>query len=381
MKANLPDPLTREEEYRLAMILVKARKDKRVPRSTFQRILKRKECLEAFNKLVEHNIRFVIKLAESYKSIGIEDADVIQEGVIGLMRSIEYFDPRKSKLTTYSSFMIRRYCKEALHRLSRTIRQPTHANEAVFKIETAKRNLFEKFGDEPSEEDLQKETGLSPFLVKRFKNGTTPMFSLDTLIKSNGNKDFPISDVIVDPNGVQADNEAELNDSTDWALTAISQLTLREQDIICSYFGIKQNSQTLQQIGDRYKITRERVRQLLEMAKSRVRFLLNQKDKDVPMPSIYYRHLYHGPEKEQQVRDRLREGWSKSEVSVSTGMPMPSISRIHKIMKEKNMVLLCGCGQDAEHKGWCKARVKRHEFDYKSYHGTIGSVEEMRKAA
>ena len=233
------------------------------------RLVKEKNDKLAFDKLIESNMRFVITVAKQYQGKGIELCDLIQEGSMGLIHSIEKFDPKKGcKFVTYAVYWIRQYIIKALQYQSRTIRLPHNqlTNYAKIKNETEK---FEQNNNRsPSTLELEEDTGIDHDKIYAILASSINTVSYDKPLKEHD--DLPSIELIENENAEPVTEKLEQKEITEKINSVLKKLSHRDQDIIRMYFGIEMPPMPPSEIARRYGIGSERVRQLLKKALSKI---------------------------------------------------------------------------------------------------------------
>jgi len=215
----------------------------------------------ARNRLVQGNLRLVINVARRYRNRGLSFLDLIQEGNMGLMKAAEKYDHRKGyRFSTYSTWWIRQAMTRAIADHGRTIRIPVHILDAKNKISKATTELFQELGDSPNLEDISRKTGLSVEKVgKTMKISDAPV-SIET---SLGDNDFTLGDLIANPGASSPLTEfidISLRETID---AVLSTLTPREEKVVRMRLGIGETTDyTLEEVGDHFGLTRERIRQI-----------------------------------------------------------------------------------------------------------------------
>ena len=266
------DILTKEEEHRLALEV----RDGQLAQQSLdeggntlsefeQEELKKMVSAggRAKNKLVEANLRFVVSIARRYQNNGLPLLDLIQSGNLGLMRGIDEFDPDKGfRLTTYTGWWIKQAIVRDIANYGRTIRIPVHVVERVQKINSVYTRLLQEFGFEPTDEMIAAEVGMTVEKVRECRKVTADNPSLDTYIGDDADTTF--GDMIEDEEALNPAEIAENKALRDTLLATMAvALNPREEDILIRRFGFNGPPQTLEEIGQYYGLTRERVRQLI----------------------------------------------------------------------------------------------------------------------
>jgi RNA polymerase primary sigma factor len=233
---------------------------------------------EARAKMIKANLRLVVKIAHDYANLGLPLLDLVSEGNIGLMKAVERFDPAKGgKLSTYAAWWIKQSIKRALANQAKTIRLPVHLVDKIAKIKRVSMSMSEALGREPTDEELADEVGISAAKLSQLRTVSIRPASLDAPMNDEDGTEFGEvvgDDAAVDP----AENLSDKNLQEEVS-DLLRVLDDRERKIIMSRFGLDGgDSRTLEEVGERFGVTRERIRQLQNIALAKLRRALRKRE-------------------------------------------------------------------------------------------------------
>ncbi|MGD9896161.1 MAG: RNA polymerase sigma factor RpoD/SigA [Candidatus Methylacidiphilaceae bacterium] len=234
----------------------------------------------ARQKMIQANLRLVVKIAHDYSTSGLPLLDLISEGNIGLMKAVDRFDPSKGgKLSTYAAWWIKQSIKRALANQSKTIRLPVHLVDKIARMRRTAIRLAEEFGREPTDEELAHELGISSSRVGELRTIAIQPASLNAAVgeEEDGTS---LGELVKDESAIDPSSIIQSENLRKTVMDLLPTLDARERKILALRFGLEGNQEmTLEEIGKRFHVTRERIRQLQNIALRKVRRALEKKEK------------------------------------------------------------------------------------------------------
>ncbi|MCX6934590.1 MAG: RNA polymerase sigma factor RpoD/SigA [Verrucomicrobia bacterium] len=238
--------------------------------------------------MIKSNLRLVVKIATDYNHCGLPLLDLISEGNLGLMKAVERFKPSRGvKFSTYACWWIKQSIRRALANQSKTVRLPVHLVDKIQRLRRVSSALGNELGREPTDTEVADELQVEPGSVTKLREVSSGTISLDVGIGSEG-EDGTLVDLLADPVAIDPTEEHARVDFQEAITRSLNVLDSREMEIIRLRFGLGDDKErTLEEVGDKMKVTRERIRQIQNSALCKLRRRL-LKEENFPE---YFRNL------------------------------------------------------------------------------------------
>ena len=233
---------------------------------------------KAREHMIRANLRLCVKIARDYEHHGVPLLDLVNEGNIGLMKAVDYFDPTKgAKFSTYSSWWIKQAVKRAVANQSRTIRIPIHLRDRIAHFWRIHSRLHEELGREATDEEIADEMNMPIARIRKMRRAMLSTISLDAQLGDDDSS--TVSEVVADERSTTAYQDLDQRTRTDMVRELLSRLNDRELTILRQRFALEGGSEkTLEEVGEMFSLTRERIRQLQNIALCKLRKWIEQRE-------------------------------------------------------------------------------------------------------
>jgi RNA polymerase primary sigma factor len=232
----------------------------------------------AREQMITANLRLVVKIARDYEGLGLPLLDLINEGNIGLMKGVQRFDPGKgAKLSTYASWWIKQAVRRALSNQSKTIRLPVHVVDKMTHIRKAEVKLRETLDREPTDDEVADDLGLNARRIRQYREASRAPVSLDSPVSTDDTT--AISEIVADASAAAPFDRLIKHNDNELVQEVLATLDARESRILAMRFGLDSGRpKTLEEVGKRLGVTRERIRQIQEQALQKMRVKIEKRD-------------------------------------------------------------------------------------------------------